>query len=429
MAGKPMFFTFRKHLKKSIFAACLALYGGYYTVGRFREYLVRRELCNEATKIGAEPIAALQKPRCMYVVLNPQANDGKALKLYEKNVAPLLYLAGIDVTLIKTDYEGHAKSLPGYIDPNTDGIVIAGGGGTLMEVATGLIRLQDKEVVSKIPIGVVPLGRTNMFCRNFYNNAAQDARSTGNATMAIIKGETKMVDVLEIESGGVRSTYALSGITWGLFQQAKVKIDAKKHWWAGPWKKQMAFVSRTVKNWPNQFWMSLVYWKNNSEGLCEELGQQEDVSLKAREENGVLKFAEISDKRTLLHKIDEGAIEKDSNAEPDASDSIENNQTELPTVQTSAVHIMLDRAGCDSKLDIQTWKADITRSEFISDGWKWLQSNYGKVDTSNCQTVACDKISLEPKSDELTWYAIDGEEFEAKPIKVKINRDKLRFFC
>ncbi len=129
-----MFFTLRKHKKKSIFAACLALYGGYYASGRYREYLVRRQICNEASKIGQEPISALQKPRSMYVFLNATANDGKAVKLYEKDVAPVLHLAGIDVTLIKTDYEGHAKSLPGYIDPNIDGIVVAGGGGTLMEV-------------------------------------------------------------------------------------------------------------------------------------------------------------------------------------------------------------------------------------------------------------------------------------------------------
>ena len=129
-----MFYTVRKHWKKSIFAACVSLYGSYYACGRFREYLVRREICAEARKIGEEPIEALQKPRRMFVFLNPQANNGGAVKMYERNVAPLLHLAAIDVTLIKTDYEGHAKSIMGYIDPTIDGIIVAGGDGTLMEV-------------------------------------------------------------------------------------------------------------------------------------------------------------------------------------------------------------------------------------------------------------------------------------------------------
>ena len=134
MASRPVFYTLRKHWKKSIFAACLSLYGAYYGSGRFREYLVRREICKEAKMVGQQPIAALEKPRRMYVLLNPAANKGTALKLYEKNVAPILHLAAIDVTLIKTDYEGHAKAILGYIDPSIDGIIVAGGDGTLLEV-------------------------------------------------------------------------------------------------------------------------------------------------------------------------------------------------------------------------------------------------------------------------------------------------------
>ena len=135
-----MFFTVRKHWKKSLFAACLSLYGSYYASREYREYVVRREICNEARKLGQEPIGAMEKPRRMYVFLNPQANDGKAVKMYDKGVAPILHLAGIDVTLIKSDYEGHLKSVMGYIDPTIDGIIVAGGDGTLMEVSAASVR-------------------------------------------------------------------------------------------------------------------------------------------------------------------------------------------------------------------------------------------------------------------------------------------------
>lgn len=35
----------------------------------------------------------------------------------------------------QTEYEGHIKTLTQYIDPTTDGIVVAGGDGTLLEVS------------------------------------------------------------------------------------------------------------------------------------------------------------------------------------------------------------------------------------------------------------------------------------------------------
>ena len=35
---------------------------------------------------------------------------------------------------IQTEYEGQIKTLSQYIDPTTDGIIVAGGDGTLLEV-------------------------------------------------------------------------------------------------------------------------------------------------------------------------------------------------------------------------------------------------------------------------------------------------------
>ena len=73
-----------------------------------------------------------------------------------KYAAPLLHLSGMDVTVVEvsgslssntsvvscrgvrcssqSEYEGQIRTLLGYIHPETDVIVVAGGDGTLLEV-------------------------------------------------------------------------------------------------------------------------------------------------------------------------------------------------------------------------------------------------------------------------------------------------------
>lgn len=39
-------------------------------------------------------------------------------------------------TIFQSDYEGHAKTVVNYFDPTIDGIVVAGGNGTIQEVCS-----------------------------------------------------------------------------------------------------------------------------------------------------------------------------------------------------------------------------------------------------------------------------------------------------
>lgn len=145
----------------------------------------------------------------------------KANNLFEKNAAPILHLAGVEITIVKvcrflslsihfleslgspilwhhewyilpaplqTDYEGQAKKLMEFME-KTDMLIVAGGDGTLQEVITGLLRRPDQvggtqascfglmvtdlnvsfnkddlwlqETLSNTPIGFIPLGSHN----------------------------------------------------------------------------------------------------------------------------------------------------------------------------------------------------------------------------------------------------------------------------
>lgn len=92
--------------------------------------------CKEAAKYGDALIPMDRNPTLVTVILNPVANKRKAKKDYEKYCEPLLHLAGLQVDVIQTTSEGHAKEIVETLR-GTEAIIVAGGDGTLSETVTG----------------------------------------------------------------------------------------------------------------------------------------------------------------------------------------------------------------------------------------------------------------------------------------------------
>ena len=126
----------------------------------------------------------------------------KAKKLFEKYCEPLLHLSGIAITIIQTESESQARTLVANLNTRTDAIIVAGGDGTLSDVVTGLMRKCQSNVayVKQCPIGVLPLGQTNRVADSILqrNEEATDARALAEATMAIVRGNTRLLDTVEI---------------------------------------------------------------------------------------------------------------------------------------------------------------------------------------------------------------------------------------
>ena len=69
--------------------------------------------------------------------MNPASHGGKGRIRFEKYCAPLLHLAGIKVSYIRTEAIGQATDIMAVMN-DTDAVLIAGGDGTLMETVTGM---------------------------------------------------------------------------------------------------------------------------------------------------------------------------------------------------------------------------------------------------------------------------------------------------
>lgn len=107
--------------------------------------------CERAAQIGNQTIPVTVSPRKVTVILNPNANKRKAQAEFEKYCVPLLHLAGINVEIVKTESEGHAKDLIEHLQ--AEAVVVAGGDGTLSEVVTGLLRRTNENGSSLVPLG------------------------------------------------------------------------------------------------------------------------------------------------------------------------------------------------------------------------------------------------------------------------------------
>ncbi|XP_052831039.1 acylglycerol kinase, mitochondrial-like [Octopus bimaculoides] len=69
----------------------------------------------ERKKYGNASIQLHQRPRIVTVFLNPAVSRGKGVKMFEKNAAPLLHLAGIVVNVVKVSSISHVvvlKTIP-----------------------------------------------------------------------------------------------------------------------------------------------------------------------------------------------------------------------------------------------------------------------------------------------------------------------------
>ena len=129
----------------------------------------------------------------LLVIFNPGASYGRAASRLG-DIREGFSSAGIAAEFLLTDHPGHATDLVAKADlSGFDGLVAAGGDGTVFEVLNGLYR---RPKTDRLPLGLLPVGTGNAFARDL----GLPPSAWQEAIELLLRGRTRPVDVGKVES-------------------------------------------------------------------------------------------------------------------------------------------------------------------------------------------------------------------------------------
>ncbi|XP_063106689.1 acylglycerol kinase, mitochondrial isoform X5 [Cavia porcellus] len=325
----------------------------------------------------------------------------------------------MDVTIVKTDYEGQAKKLLELME-STDMIIVAGGDGTLQEVVTGVLRRTDEATFSKIPIGFIPLGQTSSLSQTLFAESGNKVQHITDATLAILKGETIPLDVLQIKGEKEQPVFAMTGLRWGSFRDAGVKVS--KYWYLGPLKTKAAHFFSTLQEWPQTHQASILY-----------TGPTERPPSKPEETP-----PRPSLYRRILRRL------ASYWAQPQDAHSQEVSPEVWKDVQLSTIELsittrnnQLDLTSKEDFMNICIEPDTVSKGDFITIG-RTGQKGYTcrsrkvrdpELHAEGTECLQASRCSLLLPEGSRGAFSIDSEEYEAMPVEVKLLPRKLQFFC
>ncbi|XP_014277853.1 acylglycerol kinase, mitochondrial [Halyomorpha halys] len=422
--------TLRNHWKKSTLGVAVLAYGINYGLNSFELGSMMRSVCAEAVKHGDRPITE-GKPRRVTVILNPASNNRKSKKNFENYCAPLLYLSGAYVSIIETEREGHGRDIIKKIDPKTDAVIVAGGDGTLSEIITGLMRYKGE--LCKIPIGVLPLGKTNTLAKRLYG--VEDSTSYSgmvNATMAIIEGKTKTIDAFRIEllqsmeEEAKPPVYGVGGIEWGLWRHIKKQKDA--FWYLGPFGKYapLIFPGNALEK---EITAKVRYTKPCS-GCSECYSQRPDLMIQSPTQQQVgsrwWNVLSLKNRRLQTQGMPFVDYSKITNPECSTVEEISVKTSDLSVVTSNDPFLELDKEKPHLLLSI----APKTKyqGDLLFDGYKFLNEGKPSVGKIEMKQLEIRPETEKPEGDEEN-LSIDNEDFEVRPIRVTVLPNAVNVFC
>lgn len=154
----------------------------------------------------------------LLIIFNPNAAHGRSVKKLATIKAQFKSL-GIKATIMSTTHPGHGRELvAGAQMADYDGVIAAGGDGTVFEVLNGLYQHPKP---ARIPMGLLPIGTGNAFAREL----CLEEDVLRGAIELLYRGRTRKVDVGFVQSAD-QSFYFVNIVSMGFAVDAG--LTAKK---------------------------------------------------------------------------------------------------------------------------------------------------------------------------------------------------------
>ena len=148
----------------------------------------------------------------LLIIFNPNAAYGRSVKKLGHIKAKFDSL-GIQTTLLPTTHPGHGTELVANNDLSSfDGLIAAGGDGTVFEVLNGLYKHPKP---ARIPLGLLPIGTGNAFAREL----GLEPGAWPDAIDLLLRGQTCQIDVGHVKSAD-DAYYFLNIVGMGFFVDA-----------------------------------------------------------------------------------------------------------------------------------------------------------------------------------------------------------------
>lgn len=172
-----------------------------------------------------------KRPKKLAVFVNPIGGKGNGKNICNRQVVPLLNLAGIHTDVVVSERAGHFKDLTKSYDFTTvDGLVIMGGDGTISEIMNVLVREEqakagidynDRNTDIKpvhFPIGVIPTGSACGVVKLVHG-----VNDVCTSTLHIIKGKTSLYNTIGCYNNNTLLGYGV--ICYGYIMYADLMYD------------------------------------------------------------------------------------------------------------------------------------------------------------------------------------------------------------
>lgn len=183
-------------------------------------------------RLDAQP----QRPRRLFVVINPYGGHRRADQVWQDLAKPIFERAHIQCDAFRTGYGDHAVELITGMKweqfASYDGIVAIGGDGLFQECLRGVLALRAKggEWMAKardIRLAQIPAGSTDAVACT-----VNGSRLPVTAALHVVLGDRSPLDVLEVRTAEGELRYACSTASYGFIGDVLERSENMR--WMGP---------------------------------------------------------------------------------------------------------------------------------------------------------------------------------------------------